>query len=564
MKEKRPLQIEKLDTRILLAADFDATIEDFKSPSIIDGLYAPPSRGQTLTSIVISPKEVEVLYGGQQQFSAVAYDQNGNVMSAKFSWSINDSTMGSINNKGLFTASSKEGSVTVKVTSSKVSTTATVSVKAPFSQVLTTIQLTPGYSEIEVGQSKELTAVGYDQNGNVMTSQPTWQWSSTGGTINNGMFTTNQAGEFTITVQSGGVSANAIVKATEKPSLFINEDIKQLVDWYYADLNIDRNEMINILKFIGDDDMIVDDGELTDVRMVIVSSYYVMPEYVRELARDVTHSSPANLRFKGQALGNLTAGSSSDHLNKLIDKWFYGADVPALLGSNVSYVQSNGVLYNGDLTLNQTKQGYVGDCYLIASVVSIAGKDPEKIKAAFIDNGDNTYTVRWYSSVGVADYVTVNKMLPSSNGNLYYAGLGQNVLSDISALWGALLEKAYAQWNETGNAGRNGTNSYAGIEGGWMHNVNRQLLGYNSQNFYFSSSTEQTLRNEINAGKAVTVGTNGTVAAGWVGGHAYVVTGYNATNNTYSLINPWGYNHLNVTWAQMVSNCILFTTTQVV
>jgi hypothetical protein len=151
-------------------------------------------------------------------------------------------------------------------------------------------------------------------------------------------------------------------------------------------------------------------------------------------------------------------------------------------------------------------------------------------------------------------------MLPTSGGNLHYAGLGQNALSTATVLWAALLEKAYAQWNETGEAGRNGTNTYSGIEGGWMHNVNFQSLGFNSTNYSFSSSTETTFRNEILAGKAVTVGTRSSVTSGWVAGHAYIVT--LREDGKYDLTNPWGYNHrIGVTWNEIVTNCTIFTST---
>ena len=34
-----------------------------------------------------------------------------------------------------------------------------------------------------------------------------------------------------------------------------------------------------------------------------------------------------------------------------------------------------------------------------------------------------------------------------------------------------LIEKAYAEWNETGHEGRDGQNAYASLAGGWMQVV---------------------------------------------------------------------------------------------
>ena len=40
-----------------------------------------------------------------------------------------------------------------------------------------------------------------------------------------------------------------------------------------------------------------------------------------------------------------------------------------------------------------------------------------------------------------------------------------------------LIEKAYAEWNETGREGRNGQNAYASLDGGCMQVVDQQVLG---------------------------------------------------------------------------------------
>ena len=71
----------------------------------------------------------------------------------------------------------------------------------------------------------------------------------------------------------------------------------------------------------------------------------------------------------------------------------------------------------------------MGDCYFIAAMGSIADTDPQAIENMFIDNGDGTYTVRFYAqnAVGtyVPDYVTVNSTLPANgDGSLMYAGVG--------------------------------------------------------------------------------------------------------------------------------------------
>jgi len=116
----------------------------------------------------------------------------------------------------------------------------------------------------------------------------------------------------------------------------------------------------------------------------------------------------------------------------------------------------------------------------------------------FIDNGDGTFTVRFYTAptgpftttpdgsisagftnnLGTADYVTVDRKLAvSTTGILAYADYGANYTNTANSLWIPLAEKAYAQWNQTGKEGRDGTNNFASIQGGWMATVDAQVLG---------------------------------------------------------------------------------------
>ena len=319
--------------------------------------------------------------------------------------------------------------------------------------------------------------------------------------------------------------------------------------------------MIQVLRFAGTDG-IVDATELTFLRQIIATgSAYAMPAYVRELAKDVVNANPANAKFKGSTAGNLAAGSSSTLLNNLVDKWFLGADEPVMSGSGLSYQTVVGNLFNGAPSRNDAKQGQLGDCYFIAAVASLADKNVDAVRNLFIDNNDGTYTVRFYAdSNRAADYVTVNRKLPTRSGRLEYSGYGLSATSSATTVWIALAEKAYAQWNETGNSGRDGTNTYASIEGGWMSYVNAQVLGTSSSNYSFSTSPKQTLINAISGNKAITLGTKSSAADGLVGGHAYSVTGYNASTDTFTLYNPWGTSHPGaLSWAQLQANCSSFT-----
>jgi len=430
---------------------------------------------------------------------------------------------------------------------------------------LAKLVVTPGTASVQVNSTQQFVVQAYDTKGNLITPTPTVSWAASIGKVDgNGLFASGQtSGKGLVTVSSGKVSASADVDITVPADMtFQNAALEALVESLYVDQSISRPDMIQILRSAGDDGTVGAD-ELADLRMLVTTTEYAMPSYVRGLAYDVVHQSPANLKFQGQTAGNLEAGSSSTLLNILVDKWFFGADVPAVLGSGIEYRESTGTLFVNTPSLNDAKQGMVGDCYLIASLVSIANKSPQAIYDMFLDNGDGTFTVRFFGA-GIADFVTVNRRLPTySNGTLAYAGYGFSALSSSTTLWVALAEKAYAQWNETGKAGRNGTNTYAGIEGGWMHNSNAQILGYSSTNHYFSSSTQQTLIDALSSGRAVTLGTNSSVSiSGLVASHAYTVVRFDSATSTFVLDNPWGFQDPTpLTWSQLAANCVLFTVT---
>ncbi len=93
-----------------------------------------------LTTINVSPSNATIEEGSNQQFTAQAFDQNGDPMSTSFSWS---STGGSINSNGLFSGSST-GNFTVTASSSGVQGTANITVN----QVASGITL-PGTVQVE-------------------------------------------------------------------------------------------------------------------------------------------------------------------------------------------------------------------------------------------------------------------------------------------------------------------------------------------------------------------------------------------------------------------------------
>ena len=260
----------------------------------------------------------------------------------------------------------------------------------------------------------------------------------------------------------------------------------------------------------------------------------------------------------------------------MIGKWFYGTDLPAA-ANGATYIVSAGSLFgnNSNAALDvpssaDMRQGALGDCYFIAALGTLADSDPSSIENMFINNGVQngvqSWTVRFYYDTPqgyTADYVTVNALLPGYAATApEYAQPGAD-----GGWWIPLLEKAYAQWNQTGNEGRNGQNSYASLTGGWMDAVDEAVLGAAAADYSPSATgAAQAVIAALEGGAAVTAGifTNGSsqfTNLNLVSGHAYQVASYNnnpqsANYGTFQLANPWGtYEPQPLTWSELAEFC---------
>ena len=176
-----------------------------------------------------------------------------------------------------------------------------------------------------------------------------------------------------------------------------------------------------------------------------------------------------------------------------------------------------------------------------------------------IDNGDGTFTVRFFRN-GNAEYVTVDRYLPVVNwsGKSPYAQFGDAPTSNSNELWAALIEKAYAQVNESGWIDQDSTNSYKGIEGGWMSGPLREVLGTAAKTRSIMQVNQQEIVDWVASNAALTVGILGVGQYGLIDNHAYALTDYNADTGTFHLENPWGEQHADLTWAQLETMTVYF------
>ena len=247
---------------------------------------------------------------------------------------------------------------------------------------------------------------------------------------------------------------------------------------------------------------------------------------------------------------------------------FGSVDRGAVLGVGRELNDSD--LFVDGVNFDDIRQGQAGTCYVLAAACSYADADSSIITEMFKDNGDGTYGVRFYDNSLSEVWVTVDSYVPSTNG--YSTALAGNASWGLTGeKWVALLEKGYAQANETGafSRGSNSSkNSYAAVEGGWMDalthlsgktsttvslhwtgtggsgtGLNGWTNAWGSQTSWNAFETQAIAA--LNNNKALWLGSFGNTWGSngrrdFVAGHAFAITAYNASTGLFTIVNPWG------------------------
>ncbi len=324
-----------------------------------------------------------------------------------------------------------------------------------------------------------------------------------------------------------------------------NDNLRSVARYLYRDGVFDRTDVMALFSQVAATG-VVDSTELSDLRLIVSNaSMFNMPDYVSNLANKVVNGNTANATYQGAALGNLTVGSSGQQLTQLTNKWFLGLDRPVATigGTTYSYQYAQGSLFVGGPSYTDIRQGYVGTCYLLAGLAETAYRTPSVIQNMFIDNGDGTYTVRYYNN-GRAEYTTVDRYLPVNQyGQLVFASMGERANNAGNELWVALAEKAYAQLNASGWIRSQSQNSYSALAAGYVGDAFKQITGR-------ASSIGNTLSVSgiiaaYDSGSLIALATKfgGQLAPGVASGHAYALVGFDPTSQKFTLFNTWGINN---------------------
>ena len=310
---------------------------------------------------------------------------------------------------------------------------------------------------------------------------------------------------------------------------------------FERDGGITRGDMIGLL-YQAASGAAVSAADIQDLQaMVAAAGTLNVPGYVAELASKVVNGNPANWILGGAFgnSGNLYAGAPASMLDNLIGDWFYGDNSISWQGvSYAGYV--NGALFNASRVPSYTDvyQGCLGDCTLMASLAEVAYRRPDIIQNMFINNGDGTYTVRFFDN-GSPDYLTVNTCLPGDGA--YFARVVNGVL------WPALAEKAIVQENEAGWLGTldPGNNSYSAIGNGDPAVAAAYLAAITGlPNSGYVTAVASNLASAWQSGDLIVLCSGNTPDPLYIEhNHCYAMVGYNPSSTMpFDLFNPWGVN----------------------
>ena len=181
----------------------------------------PPPKPPILTTIEVSPNDEMLFVGEQQQYTAMGKDQYGDpIATGVITWISSNSSVGTIDADGLFTADGP-GETTITATGDYgVSGTASVIViEVP---ILSEIIVSPSTVTLNIGETQKFTATGIDLYGDpIDTGIITWENNTpTVGTIDQaGFFTALNVGQTTIQATGeGGCTGTAVVTVQEEPA----------------------------------------------------------------------------------------------------------------------------------------------------------------------------------------------------------------------------------------------------------------------------------------------------------------------------------------------------------
>jgi fibronectin type 3 domain-containing protein len=169
----------------------------------------------TLTSISVLPASVNLNASGQQAFTVTAKYSDNSTKNVTSTWSgaTKGTMVGNTYTAPAAITADETLNLTASYTEGSITKTALVTVNLKSAAVvpgaLSSINVSPSQVILEVGDSQQFSAKGYDKNG-IEIAGLTFSYSSAFG--NNSLITATKTGDYTLTVSSGSIKGTASIK----------------------------------------------------------------------------------------------------------------------------------------------------------------------------------------------------------------------------------------------------------------------------------------------------------------------------------------------------------------
>jgi hypothetical protein len=314
----------------------------------------------------------------------------------------------------------------------------------------------------------------------------------------------------------------------------LDQQIIDLARSLASDGDLNRQDMLSIFRN-AQDNSAIDVNEVKDLKTLLGASIpFTMQDSVKWLSTQVANGATVDM-------------AASNFESNLVGRWFLGtiAPTPVFNGKNLTYTVATGSLYgsSGEARIGDIDQNKLGDCTFLAALGATFGRQSSDagntssslINSMITDNGDNTYTIRFYSRTvfdpGEAQYVTVDRRIATSIAAKRNNGV----------LWVALVEKAYAQWQEwrTTVPGYNAMGN-----GSTLVYPLRYVTGQAVTSYTISTVSFSMIETALTNGQAVTTARIGNQSNTYiVNSHAYSVTNVYVNSGGKQRVvvrNPWG------------------------
>jgi hypothetical protein len=250
----------------------------------------------------------------------------------------------------------------------------------------------------------------------------------------------------------------------------------------------------------------------------------------------------------------LPPGSPKDAFPPSTDNQFETSSSGSMLGT--SYAQQRTDLANTSHELfahdkpdwQSVRQRDNGDCYLQASLSSMAKESPDRVKNMVAQNQDGTYTVHF------PGHDPVNVPKPTDAELAHYGSDGSD------GTWSTVISKAYGTmrykdgtFDDEDPSGREPAD---GSSSGTAAEAIRDLTGHGCKEYDTTKLNDksqvasidqvrQGLVDGLQPGRVAVAGTlpfgaNGSTDGGLPSSHEFTVTGYDKKSDTITLRNPYG------------------------